>query len=62
MLTDKLTAIEICIQNDLYAMRQLDCHLTKLYEMRAEELASRGISEEEWDEDIKELKNRCKKN
>lgn len=59
---DKLAVIQQCIFNDEHAIKDLECHLKKLYEMRAEELSSRGMSEEEWDEAIEELRNRCKKN
>lgn len=54
MIENKLAMIEACIQNDLRSIEELQWHLTKLYELRAEELAARGISEEEWEQLLKE--------
>lgn len=62
MLTDKLTSIEVCIQNDLRAIENLNYHLVALYKMRSEELAARGITEQEWEEGLEELRTRWKKN
>lgn len=46
---NKLVVIEQCIQNDLAAIKELEYHLNKLYEMRASELAK-----EEWEKALKE--------
>ena len=59
---DKLAVIQQCIFNDQNAIKELECHLAKLYQMRDEELASEGITVEEWEKAIEELRNRCKKN
>lgn len=46
---NKLVVIEQCIQNDLAAIKELEYHLNKLYEMRASELAK-----QEWEKAVKE--------
>lgn len=52
---DRLAIIQQCIVNDINAIKELEYHLKKLYEMRDNELRAQGIDKEEWEQAVKEL-------
>lgn len=51
----KLAVLEQCIQNDKLAIKELEFHLKKLYEMRDRQLEIEGIDKTEWEKAIKEI-------
>lgn len=57
---DRLAIIQQCIVNDINAIKELEYHLKKLYEMRDNELRAQGIDKEEWEQAVKELLENAK--